>query len=152
MLTHHRLRSKGKVNFGLGEGEKLEPLKDSGAGQVREVDKVPLDEIIQKVNDLFEGDLTEQDKLTYVNEVIKGKLLESEDLRQQAKNNTKTQFEGSPDLEREMEEAIIAAFEAHTEMSKQALDSADVRARIKEILLGPGRLWELLGGDGLSTE
>ena len=33
------------------------------------------------MNDLFEGELTDQDKLVYVNNVIKGKLLESETLR-----------------------------------------------------------------------
>jgi len=36
------------------------------------------------VNDLFEGELTDQRKLVYVNNVIKGKLLVSETLRQQA--------------------------------------------------------------------
>lgn len=41
------------------------------------------------MNDLFEGDLSDQDKLVYVNNVIKGKLLESDTLRQQAANNTK---------------------------------------------------------------
>jgi len=37
---------------------------------------------------LSEGDLTDQDKLVYVNNVIMGKLLESETLKQQATNNT----------------------------------------------------------------
>jgi hypothetical protein len=44
------------------------------------------------VNDLFEGELTDQDKLVYVNNVIMGKLLESETLKQQATNNTKEQL------------------------------------------------------------
>jgi hypothetical protein len=39
-----------------------------------------VEEIIAKVNDLFEGDLTDDDHLIYVNNVIKGKLLESEEL------------------------------------------------------------------------
>ncbi len=55
-------------------------------------------EIIQRVNDLFEGDLTDQDKLVYVNDVVKGKLLESQKLVVQATNNTKEQFANSPDL------------------------------------------------------
>jgi len=37
----------------------------------------------------FGGLLTEDDKLVYVNNVIKGKLLESDVLVQQATNNTK---------------------------------------------------------------
>ena len=59
------------------------------------------------MNDLFEGDLTDQDKLVYVNNVIKGKLLESETLKQQAANNTKEQFANSPDLKTELMNAII---------------------------------------------
>lgn len=38
------------------------------------------------------------------------------------------------------------AFGAHEAMSKQALDSEAVRAGLKDILLGPGRLSELLRG------
>lgn len=49
---------------------------------MQEKEKALLNEIIEKVNDLFEGDLTDQDKLVYVNSVIKGKLLESETLMQ----------------------------------------------------------------------
>jgi type I restriction enzyme R subunit len=103
-----------------------------------------LNEIIQKVNDLFEGDLTDQDKLVYVNNVIKGKLLESETLKQQATNNTKEQFANSPDLKTEIMNAIIGALDAHTAMSTQALDSEEVRNGLKDVLLGPAQLYETL--------
>jgi hypothetical protein len=108
-------------------------------------------EIIKKVNDLFEGELTEQDKLVYVNNVIMGKLLESEKLAQQAANNTKEQFANSPDLKSELMNAIIGALEAHTAMSTQALGSESVREGLKDVLLGPAGLYEALreqaGGD-----
>jgi type I restriction enzyme, R subunit len=41
-------------------------------------------------------------------------------------------------------DAIIDAFEAHSTMSKQALDSVEVREGLKEVLLGPGQLYEAL--------
>ena len=71
-------------------------MTEAGSGSVQEKEKALLREIIEKVNDLFDGDLTDQDKLVYVNNVIKGKLLESETLQQQAANNTKEQFANSP--------------------------------------------------------
>jgi type I restriction enzyme, R subunit len=37
-------------------------------------------EIIEKVNGLFEGELTDDDQIVYVNEVIKKKMLESDEL------------------------------------------------------------------------
>ena len=67
--------------------------------------------------------MTDQDKLVYVNNVIKGKLLESETLRQQATNNSKEQFANSPDLKTELLNAIMGALDAHTLMSTQALNS-----------------------------
>jgi type I restriction enzyme R subunit len=51
---------------------------------VQEKVKALLSEIVAKVNDLFEGELTDDDKLVYVNNVLKGKLLESDILVQQA--------------------------------------------------------------------
>lgn len=101
-------------------------------------------DIFEKVNDLFEGDLTDQDKLVYVNDVIKGKLLESEKLRQQAASNSKEQFANSPDIKNEIMSAIMAALEAHTTLSTQALDSETVRAGIKDVLLNHAGLYESL--------
>ena len=101
-------------------------------------------EIIEKVNDLFDGELTEQDKLVYVNNVIKGKLLESSKLQQQAANNTKEQFANSPDLSSELLNAIMGALDAHTLMSTQALNSPTVQYGMKDILLNHARLWETL--------
>jgi hypothetical protein len=59
---------------------------------VQQRERALLREIIKKGNDLFEGELTDDDKLVYVNNVNKGKLLESATLKQQAANNTKEQF------------------------------------------------------------
>jgi len=146
ILTHHNLRDQGKRNVPLGEGEgpKLSPLTESGGGSVQEKEKARLAEIITKVNDLFEGDLTEDDRLVYVNNVIKGKLLESVILVQQAANNTKEQFANSPDLSNELLNAIMDALAAHNTMSKQALESERVRSGLREILLGPAQLYEAL--------
>ena len=100
------------------------------------------------MNDLFEGELTDQDKLVYVNSVIKGELMESETLKQQAANNTKEQFANSPDLKTELMNAIMEALEAHTTMSTQALGSEAVREGLKDVLLGPAQLYESLRQTG----
>lgn len=146
VLTHHQLKNKGKVVMTLNDGEnpKIQPITEAGSGSVQDKEKAHLAEIIQKVNDLFEGELTEQDKLIYVNHVIKGKLLESETLRKQAASNTKEQFANSPDLNAEMMNAFMAALDAHTAMSTQALNSAAVQNGIKDILLNHAKLWESL--------
>jgi len=143
VLTHHTIRSLGKHAMPLGgAAPPLGPPTEAGSGNVQEREKARLNEIIEKVNDLFEGELTDQDKLVYVNSVIKGKLLESETLRQQATNNTKEQFANSPDLQAELMNAIMDALDAHTAMSTQALNSQIVQRGMKDILLNYAGLWE----------
>jgi type I restriction enzyme R subunit len=148
VLTHHNLKNIGKQTMNLRDGDtpKLNPITEAGFGMVREKERAYLEEIIAKVNDLFQGDLTDNDKLVYVNNVIKGKLLESETLIQQASNNTKEQFANSPDLMQEIVNAIISALDAHNEMSAQALGSPEIQKGLRDILLGPAGLYEALRG------
>ena len=153
-LTHHKLKKQGQQALPLNEGDaiKLPPITDIGTGEIHEKEKIRLGEIIAKVNQLFEGELTENDKLVFVNQVLKSKLLESEILRQQASNNSKEQFSNSPDLNSEMMNAIIDAFAANTTMSKQALDSEKVRVGLLDILLNNAGLYEALrAANHLST-
>ncbi|MFN5947620.1 MAG: UvrB domain 3-containing protein, partial [Pirellulaceae bacterium] len=145
-LTHHNLKSQGKQAMRLSEEEypQLDPPGELGQGQVREKGKAYLREIIRRVNELFEGELSDGDKLVYVNDVIKGKLLESETLVQQASSNSKEQFSVSPDLRTCLKEAIMAALDAHTTMSTQALQSDAKQEELLAILLGPAGLYESL--------
>jgi len=145
-LTHHTLKNIGKQALTLGQGEqpKLPPMEGAGSGSAQDKEKGYLDEIVEKVNGLFEGELSDNDQLVYVNGVIKGKLLENETLIQQAANNSKEQFANSPDLSNALLNAIMDALDAHTSMSTQALDSQRVRDGLKDTLLGPAQLYEAL--------
>ena len=153
VLTHHNLKNLGKQPLNLGEGDapKLPPMNDAGSGSVQEKEKALLAEIIQKVNGLFEGELTDDDQLVYVNGVLKGKLLENEILMQQAANNTKERFANSPDLSHAILNAIMEALDAHTTMSTQALGSEKIRDGLRDVLLGPGQLYEALRSRGVSA-
>jgi len=146
VLTHHKLRSQGAQPMSLVDGKypTLDPMTETGGGSVQEKQRVYLSEIVAKVNELFEGELSDDDKLVYVNNVLKGKLLENETLVQQAGSNSKEQFASSPDLSNEFTNAIMDALTAHSAMSKQALASDKVRAGLLDILLGPGQLYEAL--------
>lgn len=145
-LTHHNLRNQGRRDLSLnqGGGETLKPMTEPGSGEVQDKQRALLAEVIAKVNDLFEGDLTDDDKLVYVNNVIKGKLLESEVLVEQASNNTKAQLYASPDLTRELTNAVMDALAAHTSMSKQALGSEKVLNGLRDILFEQAGLYEAL--------
>ena len=146
VLTHHTLKSHGKQPMGLNlDGTyKLPPMDAVGSGVVQEKQQAYLAEIIQKVNGLFEGELSDNDQLVYVNGVLKGKLLENKTLVQQAAKNTKEQFANSPDLSQAILHAIMDALDAHTTMSTQALNSQRIQDGLKDTLLGPAQLYEAL--------
>jgi type I restriction enzyme R subunit len=143
-LTAYTIKSMGdsKLNLDTGDTVRIYPTAEAGSGQVRDKTKIQLEALIAKVNDLFEGDLTPGDKLVYVNDVIRGKLMESEKLREQAANNTKEQFANSPDLASEIVSAVMGALDAHSAMSKQALESPKLRNDLRDVLLSEGKLWE----------
>jgi type I restriction enzyme R subunit len=149
-LTHHTLKNEGRRDLLLAPGDapKLPGMSETGSGGIHEKEKALLDEIIARVNDLFGADTTDDDQLIYVNQVLKGKLLESEELVQQATNNTKAQFAASPTLGKELVEAIMDALAAHTSLSKQALESPRIQEGLKDALLGPGQLYEALRARG----
>ena len=149
-LTHYTLKDKGEQGLDLGQGDaaKLVPMEGAGSGAVQDKQKALLAEIIEKVNGLFEGDLSDDDQLVYVNGVLKGKLLENETLVQQAASNTKEQFASSPDLSQAILDAIMDALQAHTAMSSQALNSQRIRDGLKDTLLGPAQLYEALRARG----
>jgi type I restriction enzyme R subunit len=146
MLTHHTLKSHGKQSIGLNaDGSyKLPPIDAVGSGSVQDKQQAYLNEIIEKVNGLFEGELTDDDQLVYVNGVLKGKLMENETLMRQAASNSKEQFANSPDLKDAVLHAIMDALDAHQTMSTQALGSVRVREGLRDILLGPAQLYEAL--------
>jgi type I restriction enzyme R subunit len=146
VLTHHTLKSRGKQSMGLNANGsyKLPPMDAVGSGSVQEKQQAYLNEIIEKVNGLFEGELTDDDQLVYVNGVLKGKLLENETLMRQASSNSKEQFANSPDLKDALLHAIMDALDAHQTMSTQALGSERVREGLRDILLGPAQLYEAL--------
>jgi type I restriction enzyme R subunit len=111
---------------------------------VQEKQSAYMAELIDKLNDLFGADTSEQDQLRYVNGTILGKVAESKTLQRQASNNTKEQFATSPDLPKELHNAIIDSLDAHNTMSAQALNSPIVLRGMLDILLNHAGLYETL--------
>lgn len=146
VLTHHNLRKVGTAPMPLGKGEnpKLAPVTETGGGSVQEKQKVYMAELIEKLNEVFGSEVSEEDKLSYVTGTILGKVVQSKTLQQQAASNTKEQFSASPDLRAELQNAVIASYDAHTAMSTKALNSPVVLEGLLEILLHHAKLYEAL--------
>lgn len=145
VLTHHKLSDKGRATLLPGKQTDvlLKPITETGSGQVQEKEKAALDEIIQRMNDLFDGPFTEADAVTWVSHAT-AKMMENETLKTQASGNSKEQFSSSPDFDSALVDAIIDGLASYSTISKQALESDIKRRQLKTVLLGPGRLWEKL--------
>lgn len=145
-LTHHALRKEAQRNLTVGEAPKLSGMSEAGSGSVNEKEKARLAEIIERVNDLFGADTTDDDKLNYVNGFLKSHMLASEELKLQAMNNTRAQFDNSPTLRREFMDAVMDSDAAFNSMSRKVLASDALREELLRVLLGPGQLYEALRG------
>jgi type I restriction enzyme R subunit len=145
VLTHHKLRDRGKQNLGLSDEDapKLYPMTEAGSGSVQEKQTAYLSEVIEKLNDLFGGDTTDGDQLSYARTLAE-KTLESETLQQQAAANTKEQFSNSPDLMNEIMNAIIDAMDVQADLSARALSSEFIRKGLKMVMLNHLGLYENL--------
>ena len=146
VLTHHHLKNQGAKAMPLHVGEdiKIAPITEAGSGSLAEKQTALMTELIQKLNDLFGADTSDQDQLSYVNSTILGKVAESKKLQVQASNNTREQFASSPDLPKELQNAIMESYDAHTSMSTQALNSPAVLRGIMDILIHHSQLYETL--------
>jgi hypothetical protein len=121
---------------------KQQPISETDTGQVQNQHKTLLDAIICGLNYLFEGQLTDSDKLVYVNNVLKGQLLESELLQQQAASNSKEQFANSAELQSELTNSINNALDAHPAMGSKALNNPALQLGFMDLLLNQAGLWE----------
>jgi type I restriction enzyme R subunit len=137
ILTHYNIKDLGEHRLPLGtiDGDrpKLDPMTAVGSGKLHDPNMVRLRDIIQKMNELFEGELTEADQVNYVNH-IRDKMLENPTLAQQAAANKKDQFAASPDFDEAMMTAVLNAYDNHVSMSEQVLKKDNVKAGLKEIL------------------
>ena len=85
------------------------------------------------MNDLFSGNLTDDDKLNYAR-TIKDKVMENEKVVDQIKTNSKKQAMMG-DFPTAMTDAIIGSMSAHEDMAKQVLVEDKVRDGFARLLL-----------------
>ena len=120
-LSHYRLQRLGEQSLDLATGASvpLRPVSEAGTGHALEDEKRRLAEIVEHMNDLFAGDLSEADLVGYVT-TIQGKLLESPALAEQAATNTEEQF-ALGDFKAILTDIILEGQEGHNRIAEQML-------------------------------
>lgn len=153
-MTHHAVRHRGTADLPLrsGGGGALDPIREAGAGLVREKEKARIAELIERLNEIFGVDIEashENTRVVYIRDVLGQQILESELLQQQAANNTLEQFSTSPDLVPQLLDAAMETHDVHTGMSKQVLESQAKADAAVRLLIEHFSLYEKLRALGL---
>jgi type I restriction enzyme R subunit len=138
LLTHYNLRKVAEGDLGLHKGTEQQPWVPgavaAGSGAAQTPEQIKLREIIVKLNQLFEGDLTDNDLLNYARTVT-DKLVENPVLVQQHGANTAAQFAASTDFHKAVEDAVVKAYDTHSQMAGQVLSSEAVMTGFRSVVL-----------------
>ena len=133
-LTHYRIQKLGEQSLDLSTGEliKLKSASEAGSGRTLSDEQRKLAEVVEAMNDLFSGNLTEADLVGYFT-TAKGKMLENETLKEQAMNNNEHQF-AMGDFKDIMMDIIIEGQESHNKIAEQLLKDERIFTAMQGIL------------------
>ncbi|AMA62968.1 hypothetical protein ASO14_1829 [Kurthia sp. 11kri321] len=116
---------EGSIELEKTGGIDLDPQKHGGGGQ-QEDEKVRLSSILDKLNDRFGTNFTETDFLS--REQVKEDMLNSEEVRQQAQNNTKDNFKFA--FERSFMNFVIDRMNTNQEFFMKILENDEFKTYI----------------------
>ena len=136
VLTHYRLRKLDAQSLGLttGVSGELAGITEAGSGQPKEVKYGLLQDVIDKINDLFSGTgISEVDGVS-VTETIMRHVVENEKIQAEAMANTSVDFESSPTIVSELEDMVYAAGIGHNDAIKALLQMESFGPFVKVLL------------------
>lgn len=110
---------KHKLDMGAGTAEPMKPM-GPGGGQVWEDPKDRLSAIIKKMNEVFSGNLSDEDFEGYATTLI-GKMVKDPTLLEQARANDTVDSFANGAYETKLNNAVVEALENHNAMADQAL-------------------------------
>ncbi|WCN12928.1 DEAD/DEAH box helicase family protein [Marinomonas mediterranea] len=131
VMTHYRLHEQREADLQLGNkiGEEPKPYllaaKEGSGAAPKDPKTELLNEIIERMNDLFiEDGLSENDMLNYAN-TIAGKISENDTVMDQLRSNTKEQAMLG-EFPNSINNAVIESMDVHNDMAMKLLSNEAV--------------------------
>lgn len=121
---------EGSIELEKTGGYDLDP-HEHGAGGAAEDEKVRLSSVLEKLNERFGTQFTETDFLS--REQVKEDMLNDEDIRQKAKNNTKENFKFA--FEKSFMDFVIDRMSSNQEFFMKILENDEFKAYIMEDMM-----------------
>ncbi|MDR4229251.1 type I restriction endonuclease subunit R [Bacillus mojavensis] len=121
---------EGSIELEKTGGYDLDP-QEHGAGGAAEDEKVRLSNVLEKLNERFGTQFTETDFLS--REQVKEDMLNDEDIRQKAKNNTKENFKFA--FEKSFMDFVIDRMSSNQEFFMKILENDEFKAYIMKDMM-----------------
>lgn len=118
-LTHWKATAGETASIVADGTGVVKPLIDLGSGKINDRERARLGEIIAKINALFEGELTDNDKVQFTMGIV-NRLADDENVLQQAEANDKEAF-AHGDFREKVRDAIAEQVESHKDIGRQVL-------------------------------
>jgi type I restriction enzyme R subunit len=146
-LTHYRISKQQEHRLRLGEDEEHTTVKapGPGEGEPRDPEKEELSQIVERLNEMFGADTTEQDKISWFHSV-KDKVRENERVMEQVRHNDPDRVLRG-DFPRAVEDAVLDSMQGHNHLAQEVLDDDQTRRKFARMLLN-----QLLRDDSRSDE
>lgn len=136
ILSHYSLRAKRTQDLKLKEdaqGYGLEGVSAVGSAKAREEKKDFLSHILEQLNDLFGTEVTDGDKLDWL-QGMASKIAENQPLMEQVRNNSRDAIMLG-DFPKAVDAAVIERMDTQNGMSLDYLSRPDAANRIQSLLL-----------------
>lgn len=132
-MTHYNIKNKKVYAIDL-TGSEIRGIKEPGSayGKDRKTDTIA--HIVEAMNELFAGELTEADKLNYA-QAIRDKVMENDGVMAQFKVNTPDQvmLGDFPSL---ITDAVIESMDVHQNMASQVLSNEQIQQGFAKLVMG----------------
>lgn len=128
-LSHYAIRPKehGKLALDPTHAAEMPASYDGiGSGTSRDPETIRLLELIEQLNLIFEGELSDSDLVNYAF-AVRDKLMENETLKAQARNNTKKQFDESDELNDAILDAVDGQAAVNADLARQVMGDTKKR-------------------------
>lgn len=131
-MTHFSLKNKKTHKIDL-KGNDIRGIGEGGSGAARDPESDTIAHIVEKMNDLFAGELTDDDKVNYA-KTITDKVMENKTAMTQFTTNSREQamLGDFPTL---MTDAIIDSMDVHQNIATQVLNNEKVKVGFANLVL-----------------
>jgi type I restriction enzyme R subunit len=123
-LTHYRLtkRAEHQLQIAEGEGEYgLKPVSEVGSGKPHDPEKQRLSEIIERLNELFGAEVSDNDKLHYANGIA-DRIERDEAVMEQVRSHSPDQVMHGL-FPKRVTDIVLDAMQDHEKLSMEVLEN-----------------------------